>query len=110
MLIEGLLKDVNPVIRASAAHGLMLVGPKTIRTLLLALHDKDPKVIKAVATAIEKIGLAAIIETIKVRPRKQRESIVASAKEVLHSPFPLGAAIDILNEIIRQLDGWNSPL
>jgi HEAT repeat protein len=62
LLIEGLLKDANHVIRASAAHGLGHVGPKTIRTLLLALNDKDPMVLKAVAEAIESIGVPAIVE------------------------------------------------
>jgi HEAT repeat protein len=62
LLIEGLLKDANHVIRASAAHGLGHVGPKTIRTLLLALNDKDPMVLKAVTEAIESIGVPAIVE------------------------------------------------
>lgn len=61
LLIEGLLKDSNPTIRASAAYGLMHVGPRTIRTLLLALNDKESHVRKAVSTAIDNIGVTAFI-------------------------------------------------
>ena len=62
LLIEGLLKDSNPVMRSGAAYGLMVVGSKAIRTLLLALNDKDPKVVRSVSTAIETIGLVNIVE------------------------------------------------
>lgn len=62
LLIEALLKDSIPLIRASAAYGLKFVGPQTIRTLLLALNDKDSSVIKEATSTIEEIGIDAIVE------------------------------------------------
>lgn len=61
LLIEGVLKDSNPVIRASAAFGLMRIGARTIRTLLLAMNDRDSTVRQAVGRAIQYLGLQNVI-------------------------------------------------
>lgn len=46
VLIEGLTKDENALVRAYSAKGLGLFGPSTFRTLLLGLHDTNPMVRK----------------------------------------------------------------
>jgi HEAT repeat protein len=66
LLIEGLLKDSISLIRTSCAIGMRFVGPQTIRTLLLALNDKDPQVIKAAADTIEAIGVNAFVEYVLI--------------------------------------------
>lgn len=106
LLIEGLLKDPNPLIRASAATGLLKIGPSTIRTLLLALYDKDPMVFKSVTTALETIGVSAIVDCLRMRPKKQKFSVVQAAKEILLCPYILPAKNlkVILQQIIRELD------
>lgn len=116
LLIEGLIKDSNSLIRASAARGLMCVGPKTIRTLLLALGDKDPMVLKSVSSAIENMGIASIVEyvfivflllpsTVKSRPPKQRESVLLFVKDVLNSPFPNSQTLEkTLQHLAAELE------
>ncbi len=54
MFIEGLTKDRNWQIRCECAQGLAQIGPSTFRTLLLALHDPDPRVREATSIAILK--------------------------------------------------------
>lgn len=83
LLVEGVLKDSNPVIRCSAGYGLMHVGPKCVRTLLLALNDKDPHVSRAVAHALEQIGATAIVNSLKNRPKSAQLSVLSSVKDIL---------------------------
>jgi len=44
MLIEGLAKDKNPVIRGECAKGLGLFGPHTFRAIIFGLRDAEESV------------------------------------------------------------------
>uniref|UniRef100_A0A7S1KM31 Uncharacterized protein n=1 Tax=Percolomonas cosmopolitus TaxID=63605 RepID=A0A7S1KM31_9EUKA len=83
LLVEGVLKDSNATIRCSAGYGLMHVGPKCVRTLLLALNDKDPHVTRAVASALEQIGAPAIVNSLKNRDSAVQQSVLSSVRDVL---------------------------
>jgi HEAT repeat protein len=108
LLIEGVLKDSNTSIRCSAAYGLKHVGPRTIRTLLLALNDRDISVVKAVTQSIESIGVTSFVEALKGRPDHQLASIVTSAREILQSPIPISPTLsNILHRVIQDLSSNN---
>ena len=105
LLIEGLLKDSNTTIRASAAFGLMRIGPRTIRTLLLAMNDKEPSVRQAVSGAIQSLGLGPVLDVLRQRPVAHRESVITSANEILQSSVPRAAALDaFLATLIARLE------
>lgn len=105
LLIEGLLKDSNNVIRASAAYGLKFVGPRAIRTLLLALDDKDPKVSEAVCSAIESMEPVSIAEVLKTRPIQQCQSVIQSAKEIIDESIPISITLNtMLSKLVQELE------
>jgi HEAT repeat protein len=52
MFIEGLTKDRSWQIRSECAQGLAQIGSSTFRTLLLGLHDPDPRVRESTSNAI----------------------------------------------------------
>ena len=81
LLMEGLLKDKNPITRASSAHGMIKIGPKSIISLLLALNDPEPMVLSSVFKTIQSFKADAIIDTLKSRPNNQRETMVQTLKE-----------------------------
>ena len=62
LLVEGILKDANATVRAAAAFGLRVSGPRTVRTLLLALNDVDARVRGVVATTLETFGKKRLYE------------------------------------------------
>ena len=41
MLVEGVRKDNNPLVRAAAVHGLACIGSRCFRVLLAACSDDD---------------------------------------------------------------------
>ena len=59
LLVEGLLRDK---VCLAITHGLSLVGPACIRTLMLALSDQNDAVSKSAARVIVNFGLEAITE------------------------------------------------
>ena len=52
LLIEAAMKDSNSLIRTSAVHGLYWVGPRSVRTVLLALRDQEEFVRKVIILCI----------------------------------------------------------
>jgi HEAT repeat protein len=96
MLIEGLLKDQNPVIRSTAAYGLMHVGPDAIRSLLLGMHDSDPAVRLVVAKAIETIGSPAILHCVQAKGDESQRALRVAIDEVFASPYPMLPSLESL--------------
>ncbi|KAG2378277.1 hypothetical protein C9374_008420 [Naegleria lovaniensis] len=65
LLMEGLLKDSNHLIRASAAMGMIHLGPKTIITILLALSNEyHPQICQHLFECIESFKLDDMIDVI----------------------------------------------
>ncbi len=86
VMIEAILKDSNPLIRASATYGLQLIGAKTIRTLLLALiHEKDALVARGIASAVVSQPIQNILEVMAQRPVSQRKSTIDLAREIVEN-------------------------
>lgn len=85
-MIEAILKDSNPLVRASATYGLHLVGAKAIRTLLLALiHEKDTVVARSIASAIVSQPISAILDVLSQRPISQQKSTIDLAREIIEN-------------------------
>eukprot|EP01028_Stygiella_incarcerata_P003878 TRINITY_DN180_c0_g2_i1.p1 TRINITY_DN180_c0_g2~~TRINITY_DN180_c0_g2_i1.p1 ORF type:complete len:1266 (+),score=393.45 TRINITY_DN180_c0_g2_i1:155-3952(+) len=83
LLVEGVLRDSRAVIRERAAAGLVHVGPRAIRSLLLALMDQEERVQSACKKTILRFGADAIVEVALERPTRQQHSIIASIHEAL---------------------------
>ena len=83
LLVEGLLRDKDQKVRLAITHGLSLVGPACIRTLMLALSDQNDAVSKSAARVIVNFGLEAITEEVKERSRASRESLAHEIRALL---------------------------
>eukprot|EP00946_MAST-07B_sp_MAST-7B-sp1_P003269 g3269.t1 len=83
LLVEGLLRDNDQKVRLAITHGLSLVGPACIRTLMLALSDQNDAVSKSAARVIVNFGLEAITEEVKERSRASRESLAHEIRALL---------------------------
>ena len=96
LLIEGVLKDSNPLIRASASLGLAHLGAVAFRPLLLTLADRDANVRAAAAAAIESVGQSAILSHLSACAVSQRRAVVLTAREILVSPYPFSEPLRTL--------------
>eukprot|EP00164_Ancoracysta_twista_P016984 GFYU01028757.1.p1 GENE.GFYU01028757.1~~GFYU01028757.1.p1 ORF type:complete len:970 (+),score=200.80 GFYU01028757.1:139-3048(+) len=101
LLIEGVLKDPAVMVRMAAAYGLHVVGPSSIRTLLLAMNDQNVNVRVQVIQTIESMGLQALFDELKTRPAAHRDSVILSIKEILnthrgHVPKSFEAMLSLL--------------
>ncbi|KAJ4461372.1 hypothetical protein PAPYR_2432 [Paratrimastix pyriformis] len=104
-LMTGVCVGLRLVVGA-ARHGLTAVGPRAIRTLLLALHDKDPAVKAAVTQTIRAIGAPAIASELVGRPVAQRNVVLVGAREIAESSFPYGAPlVELLQAVIERVEG-----
>ncbi|KNC46333.1 uncharacterized protein AMSG_02785 [Thecamonas trahens ATCC 50062] len=107
LLIEGVLKDPHPRVRSAAAYGLGILGAQSTRTLLLALNDPAPAVIRSASRALLAIGLQPIVATLAQRPPSQRDSVAVSARDVIAQdrdrPLP-SAVVNLLDAIASHLD------
>jgi HEAT repeat protein len=75
LLIEGLLQDKEEKVRVAITHGLSVVGPACIRTMMLALSDRSDAVREAAANVILGFGAEMIAEELKKRSSASRESL-----------------------------------
>ena len=107
LLVEGVLKDPSPRVRAASAYGLGILGPHTTRTLLLALNDRAPGVARSASRALLAIGVDDIAASLASRPKPARDSIAVSAHELLVArrkrPFP-PPLLSLLSDLITALD------
>eukprot|EP00753_Platysulcus_tardus_P001283 PLAT11240.1.p1 GENE.PLAT11240.1~~PLAT11240.1.p1 ORF type:complete len:1416 (-),score=538.46 PLAT11240.1:34-4254(-) len=104
VLMEGALKDSSALIRATAMGGLLKVGPRTVRTLLLALHDSDESVRLAASDALLELGDGRILAVLQKRPPSQRAAVAMSLKEFCsHSMRFSQPLLDCLGRVLRKL-------
>jgi HEAT repeat protein len=82
ILIEGALKDSNPIIRASAVHGLYYVGAKTIRSVLLAMKDKDVSVRREACLSLMKFSTADVCAVLSRRSNAHRSGVITVINEI----------------------------
>jgi len=85
LLVEGLLKDSSPLVRGASAHGLAVLGPRSARSLLMALSDEDNNVKETAAQALLNIGLQSIAEDLHLQPRHYLDSIILFCDGILQS-------------------------
>ena len=65
-LVEAVQRDASPCVRAAAVHGLMRVGARAARSLLLALGDTDASVCGAAMEALTCVGLDGLVAEVHV--------------------------------------------
>jgi len=105
IFIEGISKDSNPIIRANCAIGLANIGPHTIRTLLIGLHDDNKEVRKIVEKEIT--GKFAVYEIIELFSHKnsQKLSLKIAIRDILEKCETLQPSTrNYFNDIIMNLD------
>lgn len=105
IFIEGLSKDSNPIIRANCAIGLASIGPHTIRTLLIGLHDENKEVRKIVEKEItSKFAVYEILELFEYK-NSQKLSLKIAIRDILEKCDSLQAVTrNYFNDIIMNLD------
>ena len=92
IFIEGISKDSNPIIRANCAIGLASMGPHTIRTLLIGLHDKNREVRKIVEKEIvQKFAVGDVLSLFSEKS-SQKLSLKIAIRDILEKSQNLQAS------------------
>ena len=105
IFIEGISKDSNPIIRANCAIGLAMIGPHTIRTLLIGLHDENREVRKIVEKEIVRKFAVEDVLNIFSEKSSQKLSLKIAIRDILEKSQNLQANTRAyFNEIILNLD------
>ena len=77
-------KDINPTIRQNCAIGLAEMGPHSLRTLLISLHDENYQVRKIVEKEIlEKFSVDNILNSFGPEKSSQRMSLKIAIRDIL---------------------------
>ena len=107
LLIEGLLQDRDEKVRVAITHGLKFVGPRTIRTLLLAMRDRSTSVVNATAHVISSFGVESIARVLFERQETSRTAVVHELKSLLQTQrkYPEGVSAVLLG-LIGRLSGF----
>ena len=107
LLIEGLLQDREEKVRVAITHGLKFVGPRTIRTLLLAMRDRSSSVVNATSYAICSFGVESIARVLLERQETSRAAVVHELKSLLQSQrkYPEGVSAVLLG-VCGKLSGF----
>lgn len=98
-------KDSNPIVRANCAIGLASIGPHTIRTLLIALHDDNKEVRKIVEKEI--VGKFAVEDVLSEFSEKssQKLSLKIAIRDALEKSQNLQANTRAyFNELVLNLE------
>jgi HEAT repeat protein len=106
LLVEAVLRDTNPLVRRAGLFGLGLIGPQTIRTVLLALLDEDSLVKGTACRTLLSLSCTEILEVLENRSLAQRTSVARCAEEVLESPEVEAAASTSSSDTVT---GWVPP-
>ncbi len=106
IFIEGLTKDINPIIRQNSAIGLAGMGTHTLRTLLVGLHDENINVRRTVEKEIvEKFSVKNIIENFGTDKNSHRMSLKIAIRDILEKELPLNIATkNFFISVLRSLD------
>ena len=107
LLIEGLLQDKEEKVRVAITHGLKHVGPRSIRTLLLAMRDRSKKVRDASANVVVFFGVNGIGQVLMDRPTTARTAVVHELKSLLQNErvYPDGTS-QVLLGLIGRFSGF----
>jgi hypothetical protein len=85
-----LTKDNNPIIRQNSAIGLAEMGPHTIRTLLIGLHDENFNVRKTVEKEItDKISVESILACFPMEKSSHRMSLKIAIRDIIEKDMPI---------------------
>ena len=105
ILIEGFVKDANPIVRANCAIGLGELGVHTIRTLLVGLHDEDDGVRATVEKVIvNMMNIGEVVEYF-ANEGNQLLSLKIAVKDVLDKKYPLSMfTINYLNQLLEEIE------
>jgi hypothetical protein len=105
IFIEGITKDNNPIIRQNCAIGLVDLGPHTIRTLLIALHDDNTTVRRTIEKEIcEKFNVFDILQSFANKP-SQKFSLKVGVRDLLEKGSYLNVNTKrMLNELLILLE------
>jgi hypothetical protein len=88
-----LTKDINPIIRQNSAIGLAEMGPHTIRTLLIGLHDENFNVRKTVEKEItEKFSVESILASFSIEKSSHRMSLKIAVRDIIEKEMPINLA------------------
>jgi hypothetical protein len=105
IFIEGLTKDLNPIIRINCAIGLAELGPHTVRTLLIALHDENFQVRKAVEKElVTKFSISDIINAFADKV-SQKFSLKITVRDLIEKELVLNPNTkSYLNDLLIALE------
>jgi len=102
LLIEGLTKDKNPVIRTECAKGLSIFGPHTFRALIFGLRDTEETVRTATANALRKTFSPQDVIHEFGEKHHQKPAIICAIKEILNLQYYYGKETrQFLEEILN---------
>jgi hypothetical protein len=102
LLIEGLTKDKNTVIRQECARGLSMYGSHTFRALIFGLRDVEESVRTATANAIRKAFQPTDVINEFREKHHQKPAIICAIKEILNLNYWYGKETrSFLEEILN---------
>lgn len=104
LLVEAVQRDASAVVRSAAVHGLMRIGARAWRSLLLALGDNEASVRHAAADALLSVGLGALVAVVAAQPRAVgRQELRAALRPTDRARTPKGDVARLLETILQRL-------
>ncbi len=87
LLVEGVRKDSNPLVRAACLRGIVLIGSRCFRILLAACSDTDINVRKDAGCSLVQMGPRHIHSAMVKLNESERASVRSVCDSALRSRF-----------------------